>query len=159
MKFKNWEGGGGGVKCLLGFFQKNIHFGGDISPLLTGGESLKRISFLPTGCKGTYCEDVKVDHNWHHFHYHHYSGLYHNGQEYPDSLVEAALGKQPQLSHHLFQQLFQPQCQVSWNYDVDIDGDSIKISRTGFEKEFQESIISAQSKRPKICNRRAATVL
>ena len=109
------------------FSKKNIHFGGGISPLLTGDENLKRPSFLPTGCKGTYCEDVEVDHNWHHFHnhhqpynrqcyyyhLHHYSGLYHNGQEYPDSLVEAALGKQPQLSYQLFKQLFQPQCQVS----------------------------------------------
>ena len=39
---------------------------------ITGGENLERPSFIPPGCKGTYCEDVEVDHHYQHLHYHHY---------------------------------------------------------------------------------------
>ena len=39
---------------------------------ITEDENLERPLFIPTGCKGTYCEDVEVDHHHQHLHYHHY---------------------------------------------------------------------------------------
>ena len=61
----------------------------------------------------------------HHRHHRHHQLHQHKDhphrQEYPTSFVEAALTNQPQLSQQLFKQLFQPQCQVSWDFGISFE--------------------------------------
>ena len=68
----------------------------------------------------------------HHRHHRHHQLHQHKDhshcQEYPTSLVEAALTNQPQLSQQLFKQLFQPQCRVSWDFDFGIFFEWVEIA-------------------------------